>query len=153
MSEQAIGELVLEKSVIVNAPVERAFHLYTEEIASWWPLATHSFAKEQAVSVVFEPGPGGRILERDADGVEHLWGTVLEWDPPHRFVHTWHPGRGEESAQQVEMRFTREGDGTLVELEHRGWDMLGEDAVKVFENYDSGWDYVLSDRYAEAANS
>jgi uncharacterized protein YndB with AHSA1/START domain len=150
MSEQATGELVIERSITVNAPVEDAFSIYTEGIATWWPLDTHSVAKEKADTVVFEPRSGGRIFERDTDGVEHVWGQVIEWDPPHRFVHTWHPGRGDDTAQHVEMRFVPEGTGTRIDLEHRGWERLGEDAAKVYTSYDVGWDYVLGERYLAA---
>jgi uncharacterized protein YndB with AHSA1/START domain len=150
MSEQAVGELVLEKSITVTAPVEDAFRVYTEGIATWWPLESHSVSEDRAETAVFEARAGGRIFERDVDGVEHVWGTVLEWDPPHRFVHTWHPGRAEDTAQRVEMRFVPEGDSTRIELEHRGWEALGADAHKTFENYDGGWDYVLGERFADA---
>ena len=153
MSKQATGELVLEKTILVQASVEDAFQLYTEGIATWWPIETHSSAKDKAETVVFEPEIGGRIFERDVDGAEQVWGTVLEWDPPHRFLHTWHPGRGEATAQRVEMRFRPEGDGTRVELIHTGWEELGADATEIFENYDRGWDYVIGERYAEAAGS
>jgi uncharacterized protein YndB with AHSA1/START domain len=151
MSEQATEAMVMHKSVTVNAPAEKAFRVYTEGIATWWPLKTHSVAEEKATTAVFERRVGGRIFEREADGTEHLWGTVLEWDPPHRFVHTWHPGRGEETAQRVEMRFASEGEGTRIELEHRGWENLGADAGRMFENYDGGWNYVFGECFAAAA--
>jgi hypothetical protein len=72
MSEQALGELVLAKSITVDAPVDTAFRVYTEEIASWWPLKTHSVLKDKAETIVFEPRAGGRIIERGADDAEHL---------------------------------------------------------------------------------
>ena len=151
MSEQTMPAMALRKSITVNVPVQNAFRLYTEGLAKWWPLKTHSVAQERVETAVFEARMGGRIFEREADGTEHVWGTVLEWEPPHRFVHTWHPGRGEETAQRVELRFVPDGEGTRIELEHRGWENLGADAAKVFENYESGWDYVLGEYYAAAA--
>jgi uncharacterized protein YndB with AHSA1/START domain len=150
MGEQVTETMVLRKSITVKAPPEKAFRIYTEEIATWWPTETHSVAGEKIVTVVFEGQVGGRLFEREADGTEHLWGTVMAWDPPNRLVYTWHPGRDEETAQEVEMRFIPEGDGTRVELVHRGWENLGADAKQVFENYDGGWDFVLGQRYAGA---
>jgi uncharacterized protein YndB with AHSA1/START domain len=151
MPEQAMETMVLRKSVAVNAPVEEAFRIYTDGIATWWPLATHSVSGDRAETAVFEGRVGGRIFEREPDGTEHLWGTVLEWDPPHGFVHTWHPGRGEETAQRVAMRFVPDGDGTRLELEHRGWENLGADAESTYANYDGGWDFVLGERYVAVA--
>lgn len=150
MSERATEAMVLHKSVAVSVPVEKAFQVYTEGMATWWPIETHSVAQERDATAVFEGRVGGRIFEREADGKEHLWGTVLEWDPPHRFVHTWHPGRSEGTAQRIEMRFVSEGEGTRIELDHRGWESLAAEAATTFENYDSGWDFVLGQRYAGA---
>jgi uncharacterized protein YndB with AHSA1/START domain len=149
MSEQMLDELVLTKTILVNASPERAFRVYTEEIATWWPFSkTHSVGEEKTETVIFEPGVGGRLFERERDGTEHLWGTVLEWDPPRRVVHSWHPGRDEASAQRVELRFSAEGEQTRVELEHRGWETLGAEAAEMYKKYDEGWEYVLGERFA-----
>jgi uncharacterized protein YndB with AHSA1/START domain len=68
---------------------------------------------------------------------------VLEWDPPHRLVLSWRPGRPEEAAQEVEVRFHATDGATRVDLEHRAWAALGEDAAKLRGEYDTGWDGVL----------
>jgi uncharacterized protein YndB with AHSA1/START domain len=151
MGPQQTNELVMRKTISVDLPVDRAFRLYTERIASWWPLGTHSVAGEDAETLVLEPHEGGRIYERTTTGQEHTWGTIVGWEPPRRLVHTWHPGREPDSAQQVEIGFEPEGAGTRVELVHTGWERLGERAKDVFANYDSGWDYVLGECYGGAA--
>ncbi|MGD2050516.1 MAG: SRPBCC domain-containing protein [Chloroflexota bacterium] len=56
---------------------------------------------------------------------------------------TWHPGRENETAQEVEVMFTAEGTGTRVELTHRNWALLGERAEEMRESYVQGWDLVL----------
>ena len=149
--EQTVSDLALRKTVEVAAPPERAFRLFTEGMAEWWPLATHSVGEERAETVILEPGVGGRILERTLDGEEHLWGTVTVWEPPGRVAFTWHPGRGPDSEQDVEVRFEPSGSGARVELVHTGWERLGDRAAAVYENYDGGWDFVLSERFAAAA--
>jgi uncharacterized protein YndB with AHSA1/START domain len=152
MAKQATELGPIVKSVTVNAPLQRAFELFTDGIATWWPLETHSVAEDRAETCVFEARQGGRIFERTATGEEHLWGAVVVWEPPHRVVYTWHPGRGEETAQEVEMHFSVERDGTRIDLEHRGWDRYGDGAAEMLRNYHGGWDYVLGRRYADAAN-
>jgi len=149
--EQTVSDLALRKTVEVAAPPERAFRLFTEGMAEWWPLATHSVGEERAETVILEPGVGGRILERTRDGEEHLWGTVTVWEPPGRVAFTWHPGRGPDTEQDVEVRFEPSGSGARVELVHTGWERLGDRAAAVYENYDGGWDFVLSERFAAAA--
>lgn len=149
--ERTVDELVMRKTLEVASPPERAFALFTEGIAGWWPLRTHSVTEERAENVVFEPGVGGRIYERALDGEEHDWGAVTAWEPPGRVAFTWHPGRGQDTAQDVEVRFEPSGSGTRVELVHTGWERLGDHAAAQFENYDGGWDVVLGERFGAAA--
>ena len=149
--EQTVSELALRKTVEVAAPPERAFHLFTDGMAEWWPLATHSVGEERAETVVLEPRVGGRIVERTRDGEEHVWGTVTAWEPPGRVAFTWHPGRGADTEQDVEVRFEPSGSGTRVELVHTGWERLGDRAAAVYANYDRGWDLVLGERFGAAA--
>ena len=136
----------VRKSVTVGCSVAEAFRLFTDEMESWWPLATHSIGQEEAKGCYFESHAGGRIYETDADGAISLWGMVTVWEPPARVVFSWHPGRDAVSAQEVELRFGTSDEGTLVELEHRDWEVLGDKASEIRAGYDQGWVLVL-DRY------
>jgi hypothetical protein len=102
---------------------------------------------EQAVGVRFEPRAGGRIVETVADGRECVWGTIDEWSPGERLRFSWHPGRGPETAQWVEVAFAPNPAGTRVTLTHGGWERLGERAATVRENYVTGWSAVVVARY------
>jgi hypothetical protein len=68
------------KQAIVNCSPERAFAVYTREMSGWWPFATHS-GGDHTDRAVIEERTGGRMYEVEADGTEHLWGTVTVWDP------------------------------------------------------------------------
>jgi uncharacterized protein YndB with AHSA1/START domain len=149
---QETSEQVVEKSVTVSASVERAFEVFTAEIATWWPLRTHAVDTERSESVVMESHVGGRLYERTPSGEEHLWGTIVAWEPPSRIVYSWLPGRGAETAQEVEVTFAPEGDGTHVGIRHSGWEKLGDRIEEAVASYDEGWDAVIG-RYADAANS
>lgn len=144
------SEIVIRKSVTVACSIEDAFRVFTEEIASWWPLATKSVGQEEAVTLVVEPRLGGRVYERVRSGEEDEWGEILVWEPPHRFVFTWHPGRAPETSQEVEVRFSTSGEETRLDLEHRGWEQLVATGAEIPAHYASGWEEVLA-RYAEAA--
>jgi hypothetical protein len=149
MHEQTTSVAPITKSVVVPRTPEDAFRLFTEGIATWWPLGgRHSIYGEHAQSVALEGRVGGRLYEVLTDGEEGLWGTVMAWEPPNRFVCTWHPGRGEETAQELEIRFLPDDEGTRVELEHRSW----ESSPEKRSSYDEGWDFVLG-RYSEAAEA
>ena len=142
----------VRKTVRVKGSVDAAFRLFTDGIAKWWPLTTHSVCQNDAVACAVEGRIGGRFFERDRSGKEHIWGTVTAWEPPDRVAFTWHPGRTADAAQAVEVRFSDAGAGmTLVELTHSGWERLGAKASTTRESYAKGWDFVLGERFASAA--
>ena len=148
---QETSERAVEKAVTVNVPVERAFEVFTAEIGTWWPLRTHAVDTERSETVILESQVGGRLYERAPSGEEHLWGTVVAWEPPSRIVYSWHPGRGEETAQEVTITFSAKGPGTRVEVRHTGWEKLGDDMEEAVASYDMGWDTVMG-LYADAAD-
>ncbi len=138
------------RSITIECSPEHAFSVFTGRIGAWWPLDKYSVYEGEAAGVSFEPGVGGRIIERSNAGEESIWGEVLVWEPGSRLVYTWHPGRPEdEPSTEVELRFVAAGDATRVELEHRGWEALAE-PEQSRSGYDEGWAFVL-DCYVAAA--
>jgi uncharacterized protein YndB with AHSA1/START domain len=94
--------------------------------------------------VVMQPGVGGRIYEQTPDGDERDWGRVTVWDPPERLVYLWHIGRPASDATEVEIRFLPQGEAaTRVEIEHRGWDRLGEALGDWRERNQGGWEALI----------
>ena len=147
---QMTDELAIRKSVVVSCSVENAFRVFTEGIGNWWPFDGHSLFEEKAAGVVFEGEVGGRVYEVSKTGEEGLWGTLTAWEPPHRLAMTWHPGRGAETAQGLEVRFSTEAGATRVDLKHSGWERLGDRMAEISGHYDDGWNLVLGG-FAEAA--
>jgi uncharacterized protein YndB with AHSA1/START domain len=148
----------VRKTVTVDCGLEHAFRTFTEGIASWWPLHTHSISADSPVGppeiVVLEPRSGGRLFERTRDGGECEWGRILVWQPPHRLVLEWSVNPDAPSTE-VEVRFRAHGERTRVELEHRGWERFSpERGPKARASYASteGWEQVLG-AYVAAAGS
>src|SRR6266545_1807844 len=142
--------LVIQKSAVVAAPPEKAFEVFTEGIATWWPIETHSVQAMDKDSgapetVIFETGPGGRVYERMTNGEEAHWANVIAWEPPHRLVLEWKVNPDAVAPTEIEVRFTPEGDGTRVDLEHRGFEALGKDAEEAHADYSGGWPTVFRD--------
>ena len=132
------------REVVVPVSPADAFRRFTTEIDRWWPAETHAIHAGRVDEVVFEEGVGGRIYERA--GVQTSeWGRVVEWQPPHRVVFTWYPGRDPATGQQVEVTFETQRGATRVRLVHRGWEALGAAAMQTRTNYESGWAGVLAD--------
>jgi len=134
-------------TIVVDAPAHRAFSVFTDDIAGWWP-PEHHILQAPLASMVFEPKVGGHVYDVGTDGSECRWGTVLAYEPPHRVVFSWNitlqwqletdPGR----TSEVEVRFVPEEAGrTRVELEHRRLDRHGEgwEAMRDAVGSPDGW--------------
>lgn len=145
------SKLAIRKSIVVDTPVETAFRVFTEGIATWWPMHKYSVSEERTRSVTMERRVGGRLYETDADGAAHEWGTVTSWDPPNAVSFTWHPGYDDPSVHTVvTVSFSADGERTRVELTHSDWENLGERAKEMVQRYTAGWDEVLG-AFADAA--
>lgn len=127
----------------VECSTEHAFTTWTSRIGTWWP-SDHSVSGEDDLLVVLESGVGGRIFERTSTGIEHDWGVVTVWEPPTRLGYLWHLGRDSRSATEVEVRFVGQGPRTTrVEVEHRGWERLGQRADAWRDRNRIGWETLL----------
>jgi uncharacterized protein YndB with AHSA1/START domain len=150
----------ITRTVMVRAPQDEAFRVFTEGMGTWWPLDTHSIAVDQgleqrAVALRVGAREGGRVEEVLEDGSTRDWGGIDVWEPPHRVAFRWKPNDLPTPPTEVEVRFTAEGDGTRVDVEHRGWERLGKVAEEIHPLYSSsegGWTMVL-ERYARLAGS
>jgi uncharacterized protein YndB with AHSA1/START domain len=148
----------VHRTATVEVEQKRAFEIYTVAMGTWWP-AEHHIGKKPFAKVIIEPRQGGRWLERDADGVECEWGSVLAWDPPQRVVVSWHLGDDWQydsdpaHASEVEIRFTAEGPlRTRVDIEHRAFErhLGGGSNVRASVSSPEGWTLTLT-LYNEAA--
>src|SRR6516165_11615231 len=160
MTTPTLGTLssyAVHKTLMVEAPVEHVFRVFTEEHSRWWPLDTHHIGKIAAATAVIEPHVGGRWYERGVDGTECVWGKVLAWEPPHRLLLAWQitaDWRYDVTLDtEVEVIFTAEGHGrTRLELEHRHLDRYRDQAGMMRSIFDSegGWTGILA-RFTAAA--
>ena len=98
----------------------------------------------------FQGRVGGQVLEHMSDGRALPWGEVTVWEPPTRVVLAWKPNSNERPPTEVEVRFAPAGPGTLVELEHRGWETLGPEVAETHADYAAGWGITL-ERFAAKA--
>jgi uncharacterized protein YndB with AHSA1/START domain len=141
----------VEKSVMVKASVERAFQVFTEDFNGWWPKS-HHIGSSPMKKAILEGWVGGRCYSEQEDGTDCRWGSVLAWEPPHRFVMAWQitPTWKYEpdlaKASEVEVRFTPMGEGmTRVDVKHWNFERHGEGGGTMRGQVDSsgGWGTLL----------
>jgi len=146
---------VVRRQIIVQAPIERAFTVFTERFGDFKP-PEHNLLGTAIAETVFEPRVGGHIYDRGVDGSECRWARVLAYEPPERVVFSWDIGPEWQietepgNTSEVEVRFVTETpQRTRVELEHRNIDRHGPgwQAVRDGVADDAGWSLYLS-RYA-----
>jgi uncharacterized protein YndB with AHSA1/START domain len=150
MSMQATGTSV-RTSIVVEAPIERAFSVFTDEFGSFKP-PEHNLLEVDIAETVFEPRVGGHLYDRGVDGSECRWARVLAYEPPSRVVFSWdisphwqlETDLGKTS--EVEVRFVSETpERTRVELEHRNLERHGEgwEGVRDGVDAEAGWPLYL----------
>lgn len=155
MSKRA-ADTTVRHSILVEAPIERAFKVFTEEFGKFKP-AEHNLLRAPIVETVFERKVGGHIYDRAADGSECRWARVLAYDPPSRVLLSWDISpqwqveTDPERASEWEVRFTAETPNrTRVEIEHRHLERHGDgwEGVRDGVAGDQGWPLYLR-RFAD----
>ncbi len=150
MSTQAEPTSVRHQ-VVVEAPIERAFSVFTDEFGSFKP-PEHNLLGVDIAETVFESRKGGHIYDRGVDGSECRWARVLTYEPPDRVVFSWDISphwqieSDPEKTSEVEVRFVAEAPGrTRVELEHRHLDRHGDgwEGLRAGIDGDDGWPLYL----------
>ena len=131
MSTQATDTTV-RASIVVDAPIERAFEVFTQDFGRFKP-PSHNLLPVEIAETVFEPRVGGHLYDRGVDGSECRWARVLAYEPPERVVISWDISprwqleTDPRKTSEVEVRFIAENpQRTRVELEHRNLDRHGE---------------------------
>ena len=150
MSTQA-SDTAVRHSIVVEAPIERAFKVFTEDFGSFKPRE-HNLLAVPIAETVFEPRVGGHIYDRGADGSECRWARVLAYEPPQRLLLSWDISprwqieADPDKTSEWEVRFTAEtANRTRVELEHRKLERhgMGWEGVREGVAGDQGWPLYL----------
>ncbi|NYH45899.1 uncharacterized protein YndB with AHSA1/START domain [Micromonospora jinlongensis] len=145
---------VVRRQIVVNAPIEQAFTVFTERFGDFKPRE-HNLLEAPIAETVFEPRVGGHIYDRGVDGSECRWARILAFEPPTRVVFSWDIGPTWQletdlgRTSEVEVTFVVETPSqTRVELEHRHLDRHGPgwESVRDGVEDEAGWPLYL-DRY------
>jgi uncharacterized protein YndB with AHSA1/START domain len=146
------SETSVRNSIVVEAPIERAFSVFTDGFGTFKPR-DHNLMPVDIEETIFETHVGGNIYDRGVDGSECRWARVLAFEPPNRVVFSWDISpqwqieTDPDKTSEVEVRFIAEApDRTRVELEHRNLDRHGDgwEDVRDGVHGDQGWPLYLN---------
>jgi uncharacterized protein YndB with AHSA1/START domain len=146
----------VRKTIVVQAPLERAFSVFTEQFDRIKPRE-HNMLGVDIAETVFERRAGGSIYDRGVDGSECRWARVLAYEPPNRVLFSWDISprwqveADQDRTSEVEVRFIAETpEATRVELEHRNLDRHGPGWESLRDGVDAGqgWPLYLQ-RYSD----
>ena len=139
-------------SIEVAAEPKRAFEVFTAQIDTWWLRGPkHRFRSPWNGTLIFEPGPSGRLLEQYADGTAFVIGRVVQWTPGERLVMSWRlPSFADAESTEVDVRFEAIDRGTRVSVEHRGWPALRADHPARHGKQGRDYEYMKASLWADS---
>ena len=135
MTQEAAA--VVRVQMVVEAPIERAFSVFTERFGDFKP-PEHNLLGVELAETVFEPRVGGEVYDRGVDGSVCRWARVLAYEPPDRVVISWDI----DPQWQIETDFDKHG---ALDRHGEGWEAVREGVDSA-----GGWPLYLR-RFADVA--
>ncbi len=129
--------LAIVKTVFLKAPPEHVWQFLTDKdkLAQWF----HEGGED------IRSGGDYVLLTNTAgkEGEKMCWGKVIDFDPPRKLVHTFthHHLAGIETT--CVWTLTEAEGGTVLKLEHDGFEKVVDNAFEMAANHDQGWDEHL----------
>lgn len=117
----------VERNILIDAPPERVWQGWVDEINAWWSRPYYIDA-ERVTGLRFEPRLGGLFVEEWGQDAGYLIGQIIEWLPPRRLAYTWSEKSWSGITTIVRLELFPEGDGTRLALQHEGFERLPDGA-------------------------
>lgn len=124
-----------------------AFEVFTGSMGQWWhPMYTAD--SDTFTDVEVQPRQGGSVVEVHTNGDRHVWGEVVDYEPPTRFSYTSNLALEGGDPSLVTAVFTPQaGGGTTFDFEHGGWNESNAAQRDKFNE----WPTIL-DRFVDLAH-
>lgn len=135
-----ISPFGVRRAALIHATPKRVWEEFTsyERMKAWYGTG-HELTR-------YEPRVGGVVETRFGDGPSYARGEVIVFEPGREltFEQQWigpdWTGREWAAPAKVTIVLTEAGGGTLVELFHHGYDLLGGDPAEYLSGFEGGWD-------------
>lgn len=119
-----MGELVVERSIWINAPREKAWRAVTEpaHLDVWYANCCRWEIP------ALEVGGKVKFFHKDAANTDILNATIVVLDPPREFTLRWEPDQTYPEVTLVtSFRLAVEQNGTRVTIHESGYEKMPED--------------------------
>src|SRR5688572_21853674 len=144
-----ISPFGIRRAAFIHATPDRIWEEFTtlERMQAWYGTG-HQLTQ-------YEPRVGGNVETILGDGSAQSRGEVLVFEPGREltFEQRWigpdWNGREWAAPAKVTILLTEAAGGTLVELFHHGYDLLGGDPADYLRGFEGGWDTHHLDALAE----
>ncbi len=124
----------LVKSVFLKAPPTRVWQFLTEadRLAEWFHRGEADLAAEGGYGILTN--------SLGKEGQRMIWGQVIEFEPPTRLVHTFTHDYLQGTETTCTWTLESAEGGTILRLEHTGFEKLEKGAFDMAAEHDKGWD-------------
>ena len=129
-----MSDMKLVKTLFLKAPPEHVWKFLTEKdkLAIWFHNAEEDVRDGGNFTLV------SNSLGKEGERI--VWGEVIEFDPPRRLVHKFTHNFLNGAETTCEWTLSSVEGGTILRLEHTGWENAKEIAFSQGADHDVGWD-------------
>lgn len=131
-------QLKITKTIFLKAPAAHVWKFLTEadRLAEWFHRGGGDLVAKGEYSLLTNT--------LGKEGTKMCWGKVVEFDPPRRLVHSFTHDHLKGVETLCSWTLTEAEGGTVLTLEHTGWEKVGDGAFAMAANHDKGWDEHFS---------
>lgn len=129
-----MSDMKIVKTLFLKAPPDHVWKFLTEKdkLAIWFHDAEEDVRKGGDFTLVSN--------SLGKEGEKLCWGKVIEFDPPRRLVHSFTHNYLQGVETLCEWTLKGADGGTVLRLEHSGWEKVKEGAFANGADHDVGWD-------------
>ena len=131
----------IEKTIFIKASPSKVWTYLTDKakLGEWFHPAKADLSQ------------GDKYVMLNDKGEDMLWGTVIKADEPNTLIYTFTHNHLQGVETTVEWHLSEAHGGTMLKLNHYGFEDAPTDALEMLYNHDKGWDDHFSRLREKAA--
>ncbi len=132
----------IEKTIFIKATPRKVWTYLTDKskLGEWFHPASTDLVK------------GNKYTLLNDKGEDMLWGRVIKADKPHTLIYTFTHNFLQGVETTVEWNLSEAHGGTVLKLNHYGFEDAPSDTFEMLSSHDKGWDDHFSRLREKATN-